>query len=137
MPGHVPEGQISRDLEPLAARAGVARLAHTAGVPVIHIRVRGTHPPHLGQGPLARLRKGVAEVVAVGGPLVVDADEDPRAAADRIMAVICAHVASAPEPYPRRPLAGEPTWWDAVPDTPRLRVCREVDKARYSPGHRG
>ena len=120
-----PEGRISRDLEPLTARTGVARLAQSAGVPVVPIGLWGTHRIWA-KGRVPRMRPGVAQVIAVGAPLAVEAGEEARPAADRIMAAICTQVARARELYPQRPAPGETAWWDAGPDTPRLRECRRV-----------
>jgi 1-acyl-sn-glycerol-3-phosphate acyltransferase len=124
--GIFPEGMISRDLEPRAARTGVARLAAAAGVPVVPFGLWGTHRLWA-KGRVPRVRPGVAEVVAVGKAVTVSADEDPRAAADRVMAAICAQVARAREIYPQRPRPGSSPWWHRPPETARPRVGQEIE----------
>jgi 1-acyl-sn-glycerol-3-phosphate acyltransferase len=119
-----PEGKISRDLEPQTAHTGVARLARAAGVPVLPVGLWGSHRIW-GKGRLPHPRRGVAEVVAIGAPVAVEPGDEPRAAADRIMAAICAQVSRARELYPQRPAPGEASWWSLSPDTPRLRSCRD------------
>lgn len=118
-----PEGKISSDLEPLPGRTGVARLARSARVPVVPVGLWGTHRIWA-KGRVPRPRPGVAQVVAVGAPIVVAPDDEHHAATDRIMAGICAQVSRARELYPQRPAPGEASWWSLGPDTPRLRSCR-------------
>ena len=118
-----PEGTISRDLEPQRAHTGVARLACATGVPVVPVGLWGSHRIW-GKGRLPRPRRGVAEVVSIGAPVTVEPGDEHRAAADRIMAAICAQVARAREIYPQQPAPGETSWWSLGPDTPGLRSCR-------------
>jgi 1-acyl-sn-glycerol-3-phosphate acyltransferase len=122
--GIFPEGALSPDLEPLAGRTGVARLAQMTGAPVLPVGLWGTHRIWAkGRAPLPR--PGVAEVVAVGAPILVDPNDDPREATDRIMAAICAQVSRARELYPDRAGEGR-AWWALEPDTARLQSCRNL-----------
>ena len=70
-----PEGTISPDLEPMAARTGTARLAASSGVPVTPVGLWGAHRI-LFKGRKPKWRRGVAETVVVGDPVPVAADED-------------------------------------------------------------
>ena len=121
-----PEGRISRDLEPQPAHTGVGRLACAATVPVLPVGLWGSHRIW-GKGRIPRPRRGVAEVVAIGAPVAVEPCDEPRVAADRIMAAICTQVSRARELYPQRPAPGEASWWSLGPDTPPLRSCRDGD----------
>jgi 1-acyl-sn-glycerol-3-phosphate acyltransferase len=121
--GVFPEGRISPDLEPGEPRTGVARMAAAAGVPVLPVGLWGSHRVWT-RSRWPRPRR-VAEAVAVGEPLYVEADDDPVAAADRIMTAICAQVGEARRLYPERPPAGQEAWWYRSPDTARLRPCQE------------
>jgi 1-acyl-sn-glycerol-3-phosphate acyltransferase len=118
-----PEGTISRDLEPMAAKTGAVRLARATGVPVVPVGLWGAHRI-LTAGRKPRWRLGVAEVAAVGEPLRFAPTDNPRVASDRIMAAICAQVARARELYPQHPGADEDDWWVRGPETARLRSCR-------------
>jgi 1-acyl-sn-glycerol-3-phosphate acyltransferase len=111
-----PEGTISLDLEPMAAKTGTARLAEQSGVPVTPVGLWGAHRT-LFKGRKPRWRWGVAEVAVVGQPVRVGAQEEVHAATQRIMAAIAACVARAREIYPQRPAPGEGDWWVRRPET--------------------
>jgi len=136
-----PEGTISDELEPMAGKTGLARLARAAGVDVLPVGLWGTHrviPP--GEQKPQRWRTPI--VMVLGEPIPVAADANPREATDRIMAGICAAVAEARRLYPP-PSAGEhDAWWVRRPETARLRSCRgrvaqALLDAEYGPGGRG
>jgi 1-acyl-sn-glycerol-3-phosphate acyltransferase len=118
-----PEGTISKDLEPMAAKTGAVRLARAAGVPVVPVGLWGAHRI-LTAGRKPRWRVGVAEVAVVGEPLRFAPTDNPREASDRLMAAICAQVARARELYPQHPGTDEDDWWVRGPETARLRSCR-------------
>lgn len=118
-----PEGTISLDLEPMVGKTGTARLAVAAGVPVTPVGLWGGQRI-LFKGRKPRWRWGVAETVVVGDPLRISADEDVRAATDRIMGGIAACVARARELYPQAPAPGEGDWWVRRPETARVRPAR-------------
>jgi 1-acyl-sn-glycerol-3-phosphate acyltransferase len=111
-----PEGTISLDLEPMAARTGTARLAAASGVPVTPVGLWGAHRIMF-KGRKPRWRRGIAESVIVGEPVEVAADEDVYDATDRIMAAIASCVARAREVYPQEPTADEGDWWVRRPET--------------------
>ncbi len=111
-----PEGTISPDLEPMAARTGTARLAASSGVPVTPVGLWGAHRI-LFKGRKPKWRRGVAETVVVGDPVPVAADDDPYDATDRIMQAIAACVARARAIYPQQPDDDEGDWWVRSPET--------------------
>jgi 1-acyl-sn-glycerol-3-phosphate acyltransferase len=111
-----PEGTISDDLEPMAAKAGVARVAARTGVPVTPVGVWGTHRLST-LGRPAHVAVGVAVTIAVGDPVVVGRDEDPFAATDRIMAAVVECVATARRIYPQAPRRHDDGWWVRAPET--------------------
>ncbi len=111
-----PEGTISTDLEPMAARTGTARLAAATGVPVTPVGLWGAHRI-LFKGRKPSWQRGVAETVVVGEPVSVAAGEDVHDATDRIMGSIAECVARARAIYPQRPAEGEDDWWVRAPET--------------------
>lgn len=119
--GVFPEGRISPDLEPGQPHTGVARMAAAAGVPVLPVGLWGSHRVWT-RGRWPRPAR-VAEAVAVGQPVAVDADEDPGSAAQRIMTAVGAQVGEARRLYPQRPPAGRTPWWYRSPDSAGLRPC--------------
>jgi hypothetical protein len=120
-----PEGTISDDLDPMAGKTGLARLAKAAGVDVLTVGLWGTQRIMPPKGRKAeRFRTPVT--VVVGETVTVGPDANPRETTDRIMAGICAAVAGARRLYPPPPAgagAGEP-WWFRPPESARLRSCR-------------
>ena len=118
-----PEGTISDDLEPMAGKTGLARLARAAGVDVVPVGLWGTHrvmPP--GGRKAQRFRTPI--VMVVGETVPVGPAANPRQATDRIMAGICAAVAEARRLYPAPGPDEENAWWVRRPETARLRSCR-------------
>lgn len=117
-----PEGTISDDLEPMAGKTGLARLAKAAGVDVVPVGLWGTHRVIPAGGQKAK-RFRTLITVAVGEPVPVGPTANPRETTDRIMAGICAAVAEARRLYPPPP-GEEDAWWVRRPETARLRTCR-------------
>jgi 1-acyl-sn-glycerol-3-phosphate acyltransferase len=118
-----PEGTISLDLDPMAGKTGTARLAAATGAPIVPVGMWGLHRVMF-KGRKPRWRTGIAEVVQVGAPLLVAADEDALEATDRIMRAICELVASARAGYPQPPAPSEGDWWVRPPETAVVRSCR-------------
>jgi len=130
-----PEGTISDDLEPMAGKTGLARLARAAAVDVVPVGLWGTHrvmPPRGRKG--KRFRTPVT--IVVGETIPVGPNANPRETTDRIMAAICAAVAEARRLYPPPPAGEENAWWVRPPGTARLRSCRgRVAQAQIDAEH--
>jgi 1-acyl-sn-glycerol-3-phosphate acyltransferase len=121
--GVFPEGTISGDLNPMAGKTGLARLARAAGVDVVPVGLWGTHRilPAGGEKPKP-FRTPI--VVVAGEPVSVGPHANPRETTDRIMAGICGAVAEARRLYPPPPAGQEDPWWVRPPEAARLRSCR-------------
>ncbi len=102
-----PEGTITTDpdLQPMAAKTGIARLALRSGVPVIPCAVWGTANVWP-KGYAKRWRPGQDILVRVGPPLQLDGDpesrDDWRRAGEEIMRAIAVLVASLRPAVPDR-----------------------------------
>jgi 1-acyl-sn-glycerol-3-phosphate acyltransferase len=83
--GVFPESYVSRDRTLLPLRTGAVRMAAQAGVPVVPTVVWGGHRV-LTAGHRPSLREAWRAPISItfGTPLQVGADEDPRAATDRL-----------------------------------------------------
>lgn len=133
-----PEGTISSDLDPMAGKTGVARLALASGVPVVPVGLWGPHRI-VTAGRRWSPRLGVAVSAVAGKALRIAPGDNPRLATDRIMEAICAQVARARRIYPQTPRAGESDWWVRPPEAARLRSCRgrlaqaQLDETAGSP----
>jgi 1-acyl-sn-glycerol-3-phosphate acyltransferase len=121
-----PEGTISLDLEPMAGKSGVARLAGQSGVPVTPVGLWGAHRT-LFKGRKPHWQWGVAETAVVGAPVRVHTDADVHDATDRIMGAIATCVARAREIYPQRPGPGDDSWWQRPPDTAKVRPAKRAE----------
>jgi len=119
-----PEGTISDDLDPMAGKTGLARLARAAGVDVVPVGLWGTHRVIPPKGRKAQ-RFRIPIAVLVGETIPVGPAANPRETTDRIMAGICAAVADARRLYPPPAMAaGGDVWWARPPESARLRTCR-------------
>jgi 1-acyl-sn-glycerol-3-phosphate acyltransferase len=118
-----PEGTISDDLEPMAGKTGLARLARAAGVDVMTVGLWGTQRVIPPKGRKAK-RFRTPITVVVGETIPVGPSANPRETTDRIMAGICAAVAEARRLHPPPPAGEEDAWWVRGPETARLRSCR-------------
>jgi len=109
--GVFPEATISRSFELKDFKAGAARMAAEAGVPLLPTIIWGSqrvwtkgHPKRLG-------RTKVAISVWVGEPVPVPAADDVNAATDELRGRMEALLHEAQETYPDRPAGPEDTWW--------------------------
>jgi 1-acyl-sn-glycerol-3-phosphate acyltransferase len=132
-----PEGTISDDLEPMAGKTGLARLAKAAGVDVMTVGVWGTQRVFPPKGRRAK-RFRTPITIVVGETIPVGPTANPRETTDRIMGGICAAVAEARRLYPPPPAGEEDAWWVRGPETARLRSCRgRVAQERIDAEYRG
>lgn len=118
-----PEGTISPDLEPMAAKFGIGRLAAQSAAPVVPVGIWGTHRLST-LGRAVRPRIGVAVSMVAGEPLHVAPDEDAVHATDRIMAAVVESVGAARRIYPQQPKRGGDAWWVRGPETAVFHATR-------------
>ena len=109
--GVFPEATISRSFELKEFKAGAARMASEAGVPLLPTVIWGSqrvwtkgHPKRLG-------RTKVAISVWVGEPVPVPAAADVNGATDELRGRMEALLHEAQETYPDRPAGPDDTWW--------------------------
>jgi 1-acyl-sn-glycerol-3-phosphate acyltransferase len=132
-----PEGTISDDLDPMAGKTGLARLARAAGVDVTTVGLWGTQRVIPPKGRKAK-RFRTPITIVVGETIPVGPTANPRETTDRIMAGICAAVAEARRRYPMPPPGEEDAWWVRGPETSRLRSCRgRVAQEQIDAGYDG
>jgi 1-acyl-sn-glycerol-3-phosphate acyltransferase len=108
--GMFPESTISRSFVPAAAKTGAARMAMTAGVPLIPGAVWGSQRL-LTKGRRPNLQRGVAISVNLGAPIAYEADEDVMAVTRRLMTRIGELLADAQATYPQAPADDADRWW--------------------------
>jgi 1-acyl-sn-glycerol-3-phosphate acyltransferase len=109
--GVFPEATISRSFELKEFKAGAARMAAEAGVPLLPTVIWGSqrvwtkdHPRRLG-------RSRVPITVMIGEPLRVDRDADAVAATEALRARMERMLHEAQETYADRPAGPEDSWW--------------------------
>ncbi len=108
--GMFPESTISPSFVPMAGKTGAARMAMTAGVPLIPCAVWGSQRL-LTKGRPNNLQRGVAVTVLYGEPVPYEAGEDPVAVTNRLMTRIGELVDEAQADYPQRPAGDADRWW--------------------------
>jgi 1-acyl-sn-glycerol-3-phosphate acyltransferase len=109
--GVFPEATISRSFELKEFKAGAARMAAEAGVPLLPTVIWGSqrvwtkdHPRRLG-------RTRVPITVMIGEPLRVDRDADAVAATEALRARMERMLHEAQETYVDRPAGPQDSWW--------------------------
>lgn len=108
--GMFPDATISPSFVPTRGKTGAARLAMTAGVPLVPVALwGGQRIATTGRRP--RLQRGVVLSVRVGRPVPYAPDEDARAVTDRLMAALTDLVEEAAAGYPQRPAGSHDDWW--------------------------
>jgi 1-acyl-sn-glycerol-3-phosphate acyltransferase len=108
--GVFPEATISTSFTVKELKAGVARMAVDAGVPIIPAAVWGGHRVAT-KGHKVELRRGVAVTVILGEPLVPEAGERPQALLRRTRAAMEALLDEAQRTYPQQPTGPDDRWW--------------------------
>jgi len=109
--GVFPEATISRSFELKDFKAGAARMAAEAGVPLLPTIVWGSqrvwtkaHPKRLG-------RSNVPISLTVGEPMAVKATADPTATTEELRACMEQLLHKAQETYVDGPTATSESWW--------------------------
>ncbi|MFN2557269.1 MAG: lysophospholipid acyltransferase family protein [Nitriliruptorales bacterium] len=108
--GMFPEGTISPSFVPRAGKAGAARIAMSAGAPIIPAAVWGTQRILTKWRP-RNFQRGIAIDVHFGPRIAYEPDEDYEAVTERLMAAIRQLVDRAAEAYPQQPAGEHDRWW--------------------------
>jgi 1-acyl-sn-glycerol-3-phosphate acyltransferase len=108
--GVFPEATISTSFTVKGLKAGVARMAVDAGVPILPAAVWGGHRIAT-KGHDVVLRRGVPITVVIGEPLVAAPGERPQSLLRRTKAAMEALLDDAQRGYPDQPAGDDDRWW--------------------------
>jgi len=108
--GVFPEATISTSFTVKDLKAGVARMAVDAGVPIIPAAVWGGQRIAT-KGHKVQWRRGVQVTVLLGEPLVPEPGERPQALLRRTRAAMEALLDEAQRSYPAQPAGPDDRWW--------------------------
>jgi 1-acyl-sn-glycerol-3-phosphate acyltransferase len=107
--GVFPEATISTSFTVKDLKAGVARMAVDAGVPIIPAAVWGGH--RVATKGRREFRRDVAVTVLLGEPLVAAPGERPQALLRRTRAAMEGLLDDVQRSYPDQPAGPEDRWW--------------------------
>jgi len=105
-----PESTISPSFVPKRGKTGSARLAQSAGAPLIPIALWGTQRI-LTKGRPRNYQRKIPITILVGRPIPTAPDDNPRALTDELMAEIGGMLKQAQDSYPDRPSGPDDRWW--------------------------
>ncbi|MGY1802277.1 lysophospholipid acyltransferase family protein [Blastococcus sp. SYSU D00922] len=108
--GVFPEATISTSFTVKELKAGAARMAVDAGVPIIPAAVWGGQRIAT-KGHKVQWRRGVPVTVILGEPIVAEPGERPQALLRRTKAAMEALLDEAQGSYPEQPTGPEDSWW--------------------------
>src|SRR5215210_2555860 len=108
--GVFPEATISRSFTVKELKAGAARMAIDAGVPIVPAAVWGGQRVATKGHPVV-LRRGVAVTVVLGEPLVPEPGEKVQQLLRRTGAQMAALLDEAQRSYPDQPAGPDDRWW--------------------------
>ena len=108
--GVFPEATISSSFTVKDLKAGAARMAVDAGVPLVPAAVWGGHRVAT-KDRKVDLRRGVPITVLVGEPIVPEPGERTQSVLRRSRAAMEALLDEAQRSYPDRPAGPEDSWW--------------------------
>ncbi|SDE54140.1 1-acyl-sn-glycerol-3-phosphate acyltransferases [Blastococcus fimeti] len=108
--GVFPEATISRSFTVKDLKAGAARMAIDANVPIIPAAVWGGHRIAT-KGHKVQLRRGVPVMVFLGEPIVPEPGEKVQPLLRRTRAAMEALLEEAQGAYPDQPAGPEDRWW--------------------------
>src|SRR5947209_1891572 len=108
--GIFPEATISRSFTVKNLKAGVARLAVDAQVPIVPAAVWGGQRVAT-KGHKVTLRRGIAVMVLLGEPLVPQPGEKVQQLLRRTKAAMEELLAEAQRTYPQQPAGPDDRWW--------------------------
>ncbi|SOC49394.1 1-acyl-sn-glycerol-3-phosphate acyltransferases [Blastococcus aggregatus] len=134
--GVFPEATISRSFTVKDLKAGAARMAIDANVPIIPAAVWGGHRVAT-KGHKVQLRRGVPVMVFLGEPIVPEPGEKVQPLLRRTRAAMEALLEEAQAAYPDQPAGPDDRWWlpvhmDGTAPTPEEAAI--ADSARAA-GH--
>src|SRR3954454_539565 len=108
--GVFPEATISSSFTVKDLKAGAARMAVDAGVPIVPAAVWGGHRVAT-KGHRVDLRRDVPVTVILGEPIVPEPGEKPQAVLRRTRAAMEALLDEAQRTYPEQPAGPDDRWW--------------------------
>ena len=108
--GVFPEATISTSFTVKDLKAGAARMAVDAGVPIIPAAVWGGHRVAT-KGHKVDLRRDVPVTVILGEPIVPEPGEKPQSVLRRTRAAMEALLDEAQRTYPEQPAGPDDRWW--------------------------
>src|SRR3954447_19179951 len=108
--GVFPEATISSSFRVKDLKAGAARMAVQAGVPIVPAAVWGGHRIAT-KGHDVVLRRGIPVTVLLGEPIVAAPGEKAQSILRRTRAAMEALLDEAQRTYPDRPAGPEDRWW--------------------------
>jgi 1-acyl-sn-glycerol-3-phosphate acyltransferase len=108
--GVFPEATISSSFRVKELKAGAARMAIDAGVPVLPTAVWGGQRLFTKHHPI-ELRRGVAVTVVLGEPIRPEPGEEPRRLLQRIRTAMEELLDEAQRTYPQQPSGPDDLWW--------------------------
>jgi 1-acyl-sn-glycerol-3-phosphate acyltransferase len=108
--GVFPEATISSSFTVKDLKAGAARMAVDAGVPIIPAAVWGGHRVAT-KGHPVELRRRVPVTVSLGEPIVAEPGEKVQSMLRRTRAAMEALLDEAQRTYPDQPAGPEDRWW--------------------------
>ena len=111
--GVFPEATISTSFTVKELKAGAARMAVDAGVPIVPAAVWGGQRIAT-KGHKVQWRRGVPVTVILGEPLVAEPGERPQALLRRTKAAMEALLDEAQRSYPDQPAGPDDRWWQPV-----------------------
>jgi len=131
--GMFPESTISPSFVPRAGKTGSARLAQSAGAPLIPAAVWGTQRI-LTKGRPKNLQRRIAILVKVGEPIPPAPEDDPRRLTDELMARIGELLELAQKEYPQDPAGESDRWWMPAHLGGSAPTPQEVEDSLPGPG---
>jgi 1-acyl-sn-glycerol-3-phosphate acyltransferase len=132
--GVFPEATISRSFTVKDLKAGAARMAVDAGVPIIPAAVWGGHRVAT-KGHKIQWRRGVPVTVILGEPIVAAPGERAQSLLRRTRAAMEALLDEAQRTYPDQPAGPDDRWWLPVhlggtAPTPEEAAVEDAERAR-------
>ncbi len=127
--GVFPEATISSSFTLKELKAGAARMAVQAGVPIIPAAVWGGHRIATKNHPVV-LRRGIPVTVVLGEPIVPQVGETPQALLHRMQAAMVQLLDEAQRGYPDVPAGEEDRWWQPAHlggTAPTLEQAHQLD----------